>query len=207
MKRISFAAVTVIASLALLASGCGAPAPEPRPTPPPPTATKTPLPATPEIAWRDYVNESLGLSMRCPEGWVFQEQEELVTFATSKQVIERGGGETGAYMRVWRFRLDDWGEETSLEGWFAGAASVLGFMETSQTEPCTVGGQDGLRLTYQGTPQYSETAVKGFYAGIEREGWGYCFQGMSPLEEWPEYAPALEGMLESVEFAEQGTSQ
>jgi branched-chain amino acid transport system substrate-binding protein len=50
VKRIAFAAVTVVALLALLVTACGAPpAPEPEPTtPPPPPAEATPTEAPPE---------------------------------------------------------------------------------------------------------------------------------------------------------------
>jgi hypothetical protein len=184
MKKITFAAVTIVALLASFVSGCGALSAEVTPTP--------------GVVERNYTNIAMGLSMWCPEDWWHEEDEEQVTFATSEEVF-RTEQQSGAFMMVESLPL----EEQSLEDWYQNEEPLQSSPERwaiSDPTPHGISGQDGFIVTFEGTHPYIDLAVKGFLAGAEQEGWGYVFFAISTLDDWPEHGPDLEMMLDSVQL-------
>ena len=148
-----------------------------------------------------YSSDTLGLRIWFPEDWVYEENSDQVIFASSAGLFEGGDLESGAAMLVSGSSLPD----VSLEEWFEDQAADLDFEEggaTSDIEPRTIGGQSGLILTLQGIPLGSETPVKGFVAAADYEDWGYLFLGVSAADEWAQYGPVLEEMLDTVQFVE-----
>jgi hypothetical protein len=177
-------------------------APSPEATPAAPSPTSIPPSPTPEEVSTAYTNASLGFSIWYPEDWIYEEEvgEEggEVTFATSQEFIEGGEVETGAGMMVMAYDLT--GE--TIEDTFEFFASLLSDenVEVSDQESRTVGGQDGIIVTFEGTPEGSEAGVRGFLAGVEYEDWGYLFMGVSVLNEWDEHGADLQAILDSVRF-------
>jgi hypothetical protein len=84
---------------------------------------------------------------------------------------------------------------------------IIGFLisdellETGDSESRAIGGQDGVIVSFEGSLGAGEPSIKGFVAGAEYDGWGYFFIGLSVLDDWAEYSPDLEAMLDSVVFA------
>ena len=208
MKKIPFAVLMVIALLAVLVSACGSSPPEPTPTPLPPTPTHTPPKSkptsppptpTPEVHEPNYTNAAMGLSIWYPDDWAFEEFVEQVVFASSEEIIRGTELETGAVMMLTGSELEG---PLTLEDLVETTLSEFAFeeVETSDPEPCTIGGQPGIMITFEGTPEGGDVHMRGFLGGAERDGWGYLFIGASILDEWSEYGPVLETMLDSVCF-------
>ena len=89
--------------------------------------------------------------------------------------------------------------------WFEEELQALAFDEggpSSDMAPRTIAGQDGLIIDLDGLPSGSDTPVVGFAAAVGYDGWGYLFLGVTADDEWQEYGPTLEEMLDSVEFTE-----
>lgn len=170
----------------------------PKATSPPPTPTSIPATPTPETSETTYTNASLGLSIWYPEDWVYEEEGEEVTFATSQEFIDSGEVETGAGLMIMAYEL----EGEAMEDTFEFFATLLSDenVEFSDQESRTIGGQEGIIVTFEGTPEDSEVGAKGFLAGVEYEDWGYLFMGASVLDEWAEHGPDLEAILDSVRF-------
>lgn len=186
MKKVTFAALTIVALLAPFVSACGALSPE--------------LTTAPEVIERNYTNIAMGLSMWYPEDWWHEGDEEQVTFATSHDLL-RTEQKSGALMLVRRLSLDD----QSLEEWYENEEPLQSSperWEISDPRPHSIGGQAGFIVTFEGTHPYVDLAVKGFLAGAEYDSWGYVFFAISALDEWPEHGPDLESILHSVQFSE-----
>jgi len=148
-----------------------------------------------------YASSEMGLTMWYPDDWTYEEDYDQVTFVTSEDVLRSGDLETGAAMLVRTSPL----REASLEGWFKSAVAEIKFRDggpTAKVKPRTIGGQTGLSFRLEGIPTGSETLVQGFMAATEYGDWGYFFLGVSIAEEWSEYGPMLEEMLDSVQFME-----
>lgn len=46
--------------------------------------------------WQSYTNQEMGFSLSYPEKWVYEEDEESVTFASSQAVLDDGPNQDGA---------------------------------------------------------------------------------------------------------------
>lgn len=148
-----------------------------------------------------YTSAALGLSLSYPEGWTYEEQGQQVIFGTSEEIISGAELETGAVMLIIGSPLEESGP---VEEMFQMMLSEMPFgdMEISDTKPHSIGGQHGILVTFEGTPAGEELPLKGFLAAAEHKGWGYLFLGISALDEWCEYEPVLDTMLDSVQFTE-----
>ena len=146
-----------------------------------------------------YTSSTLGLSMSYPEDWIYEDDEEQVIFATSEEIISGAEFETGAAMVVIGSELE---EMPSIEAMIEMMLSELPFedRELSDQKPRTIGGQQGILVTFGGTPEGEDVSLSGFLAGVEHRGKGYLFLGISGLDEWCDYRPVLETMLDSVQF-------
>jgi hypothetical protein len=148
-----------------------------------------------------YTSEDLGLKMWYPEDWFLEEQHDQVIFATSHEPIDTGNLRTGAAFLVQGSSLGD----AFLEDWFEEELEALTFEEgglTSDVVPLIIGSQGGLIIDLEGRPSGADTCVTGFVAAAAYDGWGYLFLGVTAEEEWPEYSPTLEEMLDSVQFVD-----
>jgi hypothetical protein len=146
-----------------------------------------------------FTSEDLGLKMWYPEDWVLEEEHDQVVFATSYDLIERGNLSTGAALMVKGSSLGD----TFLEDWFEEELKALTFDEggiTSDVAPLVIGSQEGLIIDVEGRPTGADNSVTGFVAAAAYDGWGYLFLGITAEDEWTQYAPTLERMLDSVQF-------
>ncbi len=96
MKKIAFAALTMIALLALIVSGCGAPAPPPEPTTPPPPPEDTPVPEPteppPPVEGTPY---KLGFCAAATGGGSSLGMPERNTAEMIKAQLEEAGGVVG----------------------------------------------------------------------------------------------------------------
>jgi hypothetical protein len=146
-----------------------------------------------------YTNDTLGISMTYPENWIYEEGGEQVIFATSEEIISGAEFETGAAMVLIGSPLEDM---LSVEEMVEMMLSELPFedMELSDVKPRTIGEQRGILVTFQGTPEGEDIALRGFLAATELKGRGYLFFAVSALDEWCDYEPVLETMLDSVQF-------
>ena len=97
MKKIAFAALTMIALLALIVSGCGAPAPPPEPTtPPPPADTPTTAPeATPIPEPVVGTTYKIGFAPSVTGGGSFLGQPERNVAELILEALEEAGGVVG----------------------------------------------------------------------------------------------------------------
>jgi hypothetical protein len=148
-----------------------------------------------------YTSENLGLRIWYPEGWVMDEDDDQIVFATSEDVINTGDLEAGAAFMIRSSSMRD----VLLEDWFEEEASLLTFDSggpTSDPGPQKIGGYDGLIFVLEGVPSGTDTELKGFVAATEYEGWGYLFLAVAAVDEWADYAPTLDEMLGSIEFME-----
>ncbi len=204
--------VATVLALGVTACGFGPSAPSPTPEEVGVTVTATPVPRlpptavamrltpTPEPAQPDYSNAAMGLSMWYPGGWIYQEEEERLIFASSEEVVTEGGLTTGAAMvvagsgRTWVARTQD------RIAWLVAEIAPGDEVATSDMHSRTIGGAEGLVVTFEGTAEGADVQIKGFVAGVESEDWQYLFVGVSALEEWAVYGTYLEAMLDSVEF-------
>jgi hypothetical protein len=184
MREIAASAGTTFALLALLLSGCGAPSASP----------------APEVIEPNYENASLGLAMWYPEDWWHEGDGEQVTFAPSEEIL-RVEHKSGALMAVGRFSL----EGQSLEEWYEDQDPLQSSdgWQFGDPTPRTIGDQRGFIVTFEGTDPYLGPPTRGFLAAAEYEGWRYAFFAMSMLDNWSEYGPEMEIMLDSVGFMEQ----
>lgn len=199
MKTIILAVITIIILLMRLISGYGAPGPAPLP----PTSTPTPTPAAPipppESFEPNYTNPRTGFSIWYPNDWAYEEYLEEVIFASSEEIIKGAELQTGAALMVMRSEIEgsqtveDLVEETLSE-------LYLQTIEITDRKPHTIGGQQGILVTLQGTPEGADVVMKGFLAAAEHEGWGYLFLAATMLDEWSNYGLVLETMLDSVCF-------
>ncbi len=148
-----------------------------------------------------YASSEMGLTMWYPEIWIYEDDYDRVTLATSEGVLQSGSLETGAAMLVRTSPL----REASLEEWFKSTVAEIKFRDggpTAKVKPRTIGGRDGRILTFEGIPAGSQLGLKGFMAATEYGEWGYFFLGASGADEWSEYGPMLEEMLDNVQFTE-----
>jgi hypothetical protein len=214
-RMILLASLLFILAQALAAGGCqGSPVPPtPTPTMIPPTPSPTPLPPTPVpptptslliIEGTTYSNATLGLSMWYPENWLYEEEEEWVVLGTSQQVIAGGELTAGAGLTLFVDPLPDPGLH-SVEELCRGQASVFASeeMEVSEPQPRNIGEQDGAMLTFEGIPGLGENPIKGLIAATIWEDWAYTFVALSVADEWDDYGPILERMLDGIHFIPQ----
>jgi hypothetical protein len=148
-----------------------------------------------------YTSEDLGFKIQYPETWVLEEDYDQIIFATSLDLIDTGDLEAGAALMVRASSLGD----ACLEDWFEEEATSFTFDAggpTSDITPQTIAGRDGLIFELEGVPSGANTEIKGFAAAVEYEGWGYILLGVAAVDEWADYGPALEEMLDSIEFLE-----
>lgn len=148
-----------------------------------------------------FTSEDLGLKIWYPEDWVLEEDNDQIVFATSRDVIDTGNLRTGAALMVRASSLGD----ACLEDWFEEEATLFTFDPggpTSDISPQDIAGRDGLTFEMQGVPSGADSEIRGFAAAVEYEGWGYIFLGVAAVDEWTDYAPTLEEMLDSIEFLE-----
>lgn len=145
-----------------------------------------------------YTSPTLGLSIKYPEGWVYEEQGEQVIFGTSEEIITGAEFDTGSVMLVIGSELED---GLTFEEMVETILSELSSEEIviGDRKPTTVGGQDGIIVYFEGTP-VEDVTVRGFLAAVEHCKRGYLFVGFSVLDEWSEYSSDLQAMLDSVQF-------
>ena len=148
-----------------------------------------------------FTSEDLGLKLWYPEGWILEEEYDQVIFATSRDLIDSGELLTGAALMIERSSLGD----ARLVDWFKEELEALTFDEgglTSDMAYRTVAGQEGLIVDLWGVPSGAASPVMGFVAAVAHEDWGYLLVGLTAVDEWSQYRPTLEGMLNSVQFIE-----
>ncbi|HUW95535.1 MAG TPA: hypothetical protein VMW58_07085 [Anaerolineae bacterium] len=146
-----------------------------------------------------FTSEDLGLKMWYPEDWVLEEEHDQVVFATSYDLIDSGNLQTGAALMVTGSSLGD----VFLEDWFEEELEALTFDQgglTSDVAPRVIASQQGLIIDLEGRPSGADSSVTGFVAGAAYDGWGYLFLAFTAEDEWTQYAPTLERMLDSVQF-------
>jgi hypothetical protein len=148
-----------------------------------------------------YTSQDLGLKMWYPEDWVLEEDYDQIVFATSHDVIDTGNLEGGAALMVRASSLGD----ACLEDWFAEEALAFTFDAggpTSDVSPKNIAGHDGLTFELEGVPTGSDSEIKGFVAALDHEEWGYIFLGVAAVDEWTDYDPTLQEMLDNIQFIE-----
>lgn len=148
-----------------------------------------------------FTSQDLGLKMWYPEDWIIEEGRDQVIFATSRSLIDTGNLESGAAFLV---RGSSRGG-AGLVDWFEEELQALAFDEggpSSDMAPRTIASQDGLIIDLDGLPSGADTPIVGFAAAVAYDGWGYLFLGVTAVDEWQEYGPTLEEMLDSVQFTE-----
>ena len=148
-----------------------------------------------------FTSEDLGLKMWYPEDWILEEEHDQVIFATSSDLIDNGELPTGAALMIKRSSLGD----ACLKNWFLEELEALAFDEggiNSDMAYRTVAGQEGLIVDLWGVPSGGTSPVMGFAVAVAHEDWGYLFLGLTAAEDWPQYRPTLEEMLDSVQFLE-----
>jgi hypothetical protein len=146
-----------------------------------------------------FTSPALGLSMRYPESWIYEDAGEQVIFGASEEIISGANFESGAAMVIIGSPLED---QPTVEETVEMMLSELFFknVEFSDVKPRTIGDQRGMLVNFEGTPEGEDLVVSGFLAGVEYKGWGYLFFGVSVQDEWCDYEPVLDSMLDSVEF-------
>jgi hypothetical protein len=197
----------IVLVLALSILSCTCPGPGPKPPPIAPSATPMPSPTpvsptpTPEAKDPNYSSASLALSLWYPETWAYEEMGDAVAFASSAELMSSEDWDSGAVFAVMLGELEDGQTVKELirqqleESGFEGA-------ETTQLEPVTIGDGRGAIANLEGKPTAVSTIVKGFVAGVERNGRAYLFVGFSVKKDWVEFGETLEDILRSVRFTE-----
>jgi hypothetical protein len=148
-----------------------------------------------------FTSEDLGLKMWYPEAWIVEEEHDQVIFATSSDLIDNGELPTGAALMIKRSPLAG----ACLKDWFVEELEALTFDEggiSSDMAYRAVAGQEGLIVDLWGVPGGAASTVMGFAVAVAREDWGYLLVGLTAVDEWPQYRPTLEQMLDSVQFVE-----
>jgi hypothetical protein len=148
-----------------------------------------------------FTSEDLGLRLWYPEGWILQEEYDQVIFATSRDLIDSGELPTGAALMIKRSSLGD----ACLKDWFVTELEALDFDEggiNSDMAYRTVAGREGLIVDLWGVPSGAASPVMGFAVAVAHEDWGYLLVGLTAVDEWSQYRPTLEEMLNSVQFIE-----
>lgn len=148
-----------------------------------------------------FTSEELGLKLWYPSGWILQEEYDRAIFATSHDLIDSGELLTGAVLIIERSSLGD----ARLVDWFNEELEALAFDEggiNSDMAYRTVAGQEGLIVDLWGVPSGAANTVTGFAVAVAHGDWGYLIVGVSAEEDWSQYRPPLEEMLDSVQFTE-----
>ena len=148
-----------------------------------------------------FSSEDLGLKLWYPEGWILQEEYDQVVFATSRDLVDSGELPTGAALMINRSSLGD----ARLVDWFKEELEALAFDEggiNSDMAYRTVAGQEGLIVDLWGVPSGAASPVMGFAVAVAHEDRGYLLLGVTAVDEWSQYRPTLEEMLDSVQFVE-----
>jgi hypothetical protein len=148
-----------------------------------------------------FTSDELGLRLWYPEGWILREEYDRVLFATSRDLIDSGELPTGAVLMIERSSLGD----ACLVDWFREELEALTFDEggiNSDMAYRAVAGEEGLIVDLWGVPSGGASPVMGFAVAVAHEDWGYIFLGIAASDEWSQYRPTLEEMLDSVQFAE-----
>lgn len=193
----------VLFALMLGLAGCASPAEEP------------PAPRFRQDAW--------GIALWYPEGWVagseafevyhacaFGTSEEAVAWDASSVTHTAGGAvlqplKAGARLRISVSPTKD-SPDQSPEQYLQGLASQMGAFEKDvkmgELEPCTIGGEEGFVLTWEGMRPGALVPVKSSLAVIRHGDWDYRLQFDAVLEEWSEHSPDLEKILTSVQFTD-----
>ena len=148
-----------------------------------------------------FTSQDLGLKMWYPEDWIIEEGRDQVIFATSHSLIDTGNLETGAGFLVTGSSRGGAG----LVDWFEEELQALAFDEggiNSDMAYRTLAGQEGLIIDLWGIPSGAANPVVGFAVALAHEDRGYLIVGISAEDDWSEYRPTLEEMLDSVEFTD-----
>ena len=147
---------------------------------------------------RTYTSPTWGFSITYPDGWLFEEQGEQVIFVTSENIFAGTEFETGAAMLVIG---DELGDGQTFEEMLEMVLSEFSSEDIAVggREPRGIGGQDGMIISFEGTPA-DDVSIRGFLAAAVNHGVGYVFVGFSSLSEWCDYGSDLQTMLDSVQF-------
>ena len=148
-----------------------------------------------------FTSEDLGLKIWYPADWIVGEEYEQLVFATSHDVIDTGNLQSGAAFMVRGSSRED----TGLVEWFEDELEALTFDEggiNSDMVYRAVAGQEGLIVDLWGLPSGAASHVVGFAVAVAHEDWAYLIVGISAEDEWSQYYPTLEQMLDSVRFIE-----
>lgn len=130
---------------------------------------------------------------------MYEEDDDRVIFVSSEGILQSGKLETGAAMLVSTSSL----QEASLKEWFEDQVAEFDFESggpAMEITPRTVRGRRVLIFALEAIPTHSETLVRGFMAATDLRDCGYFFISARVADEWPEYGPALEEMLGSIQF-------
>jgi hypothetical protein len=148
-----------------------------------------------------FTSEDLGLRSWYPQSWILKEEYDQAIFATSRDVIDSAELSTGAALMIKRSSLG----EACLLDWFKEELEALDFDEggiNSDMAYRTVAGQEGLIVDLWGVPGGAASPVTGFAVAVAHEDCGYLFIALTAAEEWSQYRPTLEEMLDSLQFIE-----
>jgi hypothetical protein len=148
-----------------------------------------------------FTSQDLGLRIWHPEDWIVEEGHDQLILATSRSLVDTGDLQTGAGFLLRGSSL----RGATLLDWFEEEFAALAFDEggpTSDLVTRDIANQDGLIIDLEGLPRGTDTRVEGFAAAVEYEDWGYFILGVTAEDEWLEYGPTLQEMLDSIEFTD-----
>jgi hypothetical protein len=161
--------------------------------------------ATPPALWTEYQSQDLGVSLSYPAEWLFAEDASLrqVVFASEQADLRVIEFLSGTSLAVFVSPADEWGVETAeqvLQQTGQTLSQTFTAVQLGEIQPYTIGGQDGKWMTIKG--EFGpEVQLEGWLAAVVAYGHVYTFAGAAPLDEWPEYQPTLQAMLDSVELS------
>lgn len=171
-----------------------------------PTLSPTSLPeATPPALWTTYQSQDLGVSLRYPGEWLVEEDasSRQVVFALEQADLRVTEFLSGTSLAVFVSPADEWGVETAeqvLQQTGQALSQTFAAVQLGEIQPYTIGGQDGTWMTIKG--EFGrEVQLEGWLAAVVAYDHVYAFAAAAPLDEWPEYQPTLQAMLDSVELS------
>ena len=204
--RVGLALLVALALLCgcdLFGRGDGTPAPlTPTPAPtvgaqvPPAGAGAGPTGPTPEAPveteWTTHAAQALGVTLPHPVGWAVQETGARLTVASSADAL------AGAELEGPALVVTAVEGATSVQDLLAGV-DLQGVVTLRRSE-ATVGGEAGQAIDLETVSPLSGRGYVLRVAAAIHGGKGYVVAASAPVEQWAQYGPDLEAMVEGLAF-------
>lgn len=177
-----------------------------------PSATNTPAPADPTSTAEDlqtYNDEATGLTFEYPQTWTIDEDGDLITIASSGELLESERFDREGAGVIFMFRSMDEFESQEPTEVLAEIVDAFDFGATDQSiegpSPATINGQDAAVATVEAVDEETGQAMAFQYTLVQQADRVVVAAAVTLAEYAEQYNSALQIVAESIRFQPSAT--